>query len=106
MRKQKWNGPKTQKTSVMSRPRENSLAKAVIQVLEKSRTPLKAEEVLQQIAERGLFEVKGKTPLNTFYATITRANKRQGEAPVFVVDRLGRNNVRYSLASKKIKNHA
>lgn len=78
----------------------NQFESAAISVLVKAKRPLTIREIVERMIEQGLASSSGKTPQNTMFNTIRRANARRkatGEPPLFVASRDGAK-ILYSLA--------
>lgn len=72
---------------------------AAIRVLKDSRKPLSLRDITEQIVNRKLVTVKGKTPEKTLYGVIfkkEKLRKERGEKPVFKKTRSG-SSVLYTL---------
>ena len=71
----------------------NEFERAAIAVLRKVKGPLKVREILERAYRQGLIESGGKTPQNTLYNAIRRANERSralGKPELFGVAREGK----------------
>lgn len=84
----------------MPRKSDRAFENAAISVLRRARTPLRLREITERVIAETLFSPTGKTPIQSLYSIIYRANQRsvlQGMQPIFIVHREGKRNVRYSL---------
>jgi hypothetical protein len=80
--------------------RKGAFEEAAKSVLLASKKPLSLGEIMSRMIEANLVQPTGKTPVNSLYTILRRANQRrasQSESPLFVAHKDTSGRVRYEL---------